>query len=171
MKVKKYQNPSGSIQKINNNWYEQFKKEHPTITEVASYLPVMGSAMDVYEAINNPTMANISNAAISVGSDIFGYRLLKNAGKAYKALKASRKIEYDDLIRRGFGRTYARERTRPNLLYDPEYTRYGNALLGTQAGDKIINYSQNRMEKEKSRKQKASQFKSGGKITINNIEI
>lgn len=74
----------------NSNWYEQFKVNHPVITEAASYLPVVGSAMDVYEAVNNPTGGNIFNAAVSVGSDILGYRILRNMGKALKTIKGRR---------------------------------------------------------------------------------
>lgn len=73
-----------------DNLYEQFKEEHPIITEAASYLPVVGSAMDVYEAVNNPTSGNIFNAAVSVGSDVLGYRILKNMGKALKAVRGRR---------------------------------------------------------------------------------
>lgn len=136
----------------NDNWYEQFKKEHPNITEAASYLPIVGSAMDVYEAVNNPTGSNIGNAAISVGADILGYRLLKNAGKAYKTLKAVKKAKADDLIRRGFSKDIAKRETEMNFFGDNEYAKYLNTTLATQGGDKIINYVQNTIEKEKQEK-------------------
>ena len=135
-----------------DNWYEQFKKEHPTITEVASYLPVVGSAMDVYEAVNNPTGGNIANAAISVGADILGYRLLKNAGKSYKTLKAAKKAKADDLIRKGFSKDIAKQATEMNFFGDEEYARYLNTALATQSGDKIINHFQNQVEKERQEK-------------------
>ena len=136
----------------NDNWYEQFKKEHPNITEVASYLPIVGSAMDVYEAVNNPTGSNIGNAAISIGADILGYRLLKNAGKAYKTLKAARKAKADDLIRKGFSKKYAKQVTKTHLIGDDEYANYVNTTLGVQGGDKVINAFQNAIEKEKQEK-------------------
>lgn len=136
----------------NDNWYEQFKKEHPNITEAASYLPIVGSAMDVYEAVNNPTGSNIGNAAISVGADILGYRLLKNAGKAYKTLKAARKAKADDLIRKGFSKKYAKQVTKMHLIGDDEYTNYINTTLGVQGGDKVINAFQNAIEKGKQEK-------------------
>lgn len=136
----------------NSNWYEQFKANHPVITEAASYLPVVGTAMDVYEAVNKPTAGNIFNAAISVGSDILGYRLLKNAGKAYKALKANRRAEYNDLVNRAFSKEYAKQRTAMSFEGDDEYSRYIATMLGTQAGDKIINLFQNKVEKERTQK-------------------
>lgn len=135
-----------------DNWYEQFKREHPTTTEVASYLPVVGSAMDVYEAVNNPTGGNITNAAISVGADILGYRLLKNAGKAYKTLKAAKKAKADDLIRRGFSKDTAKQAAEMDFFGDSEYARYLNTTLTTQGGDKVINYFQNQEEKERQEK-------------------
>lgn len=136
----------------NDNWYEQFKKEHPNITEAVSYLPIVGSAMDVYEAVNNPTGSNIGNAAISVGADILGYRLLKNAGKAYKTLKAVRKAKENDLIRKGFSKKYAKQVTKMNFFGDDEYTNYINTTLGVQGGDKVINAFQNAIEKGKQEK-------------------
>lgn len=134
------------------NLYEQFKEEHPIITEAASYLPVVGSAMDVYEAVNNPTVGNIANAAISVGADILGYRLLKNAGKAYKTLKAARKAKADDLIRRGFGKDYAKRATAMHFFGDDEYASYLNTQLATQGIDKAINIFQNKAAKERQEK-------------------
>ena len=136
----------------NDNWYEQFKKEHPNITEAASYLPIVGSAMDVYESVNNPTVSNIVNAGISVGADILGYRLLKNAGKAYKTLKAARKAKADDLIRKGFDKKYAKKVTKLHFFGDDEYADYLNTTLGVQGGDKVINLFQNSIEKSKQEK-------------------
>ena len=140
--------------------YENFKKEHPIISEVATYLPVVGTAMDAYEAYKNPTAGNIANAVISLGADVLGYRLLKNAGKAYKAYKAAKKAKYDDLIRRNFGKEYAKQQTEMNFFGDEEYARYINTVLGTQGGDKIINLFQNKAEKERKKK------KDGGSIHI-----
>lgn len=105
--------------------------------------------MDVYEAVKNPTGGNVANAAISVGADIFGYRLLKNAGKAYKALKAVKKAEADDLIRRGFGKDYAKRVTKMDFFGDDEYARYLNTQLAVQGGDKVINIFQNKAAKER----------------------
>lgn len=146
-----------------DNLYEQFKKEHPIITEAASYLPVVGSAMDVYEAVNNPTGGNIANAAISVGADIFGYRLLKNAGKAYKTLKAVKKAKADDLIRRGFGKDYAKRVTKMDFFGDDEYANYLNTQLAVQGGDKVINIFQNEAEKERQKNKVGYARKGNGK--------
>lgn len=149
--------------KDGDNWYEQFKEEHPVITEVASYLPVVGSAMDVYEAVKNPTGGNIANAAISVGADIFGYRLLKNAGKAYKTLKAARKAKADDLIRRGFGKDYAKRATEMHFFGDDEYANYLSTQLAVQGGDKVINLFQNKAAKERQGKKVGYVRKGNGK--------
>lgn len=140
--------------------YENFKREHPVITEAATYLPIVGTAMDAYEAYKNPTASNIANAVISLGADVLGYRLLKNAGKAYKTLKAAKKAKADDLIRRNFSKEYAKQATEMNFYGDDEYARYVTTILGTQGGDKIINLFQNKLEKERQEK------KDGGSIHI-----
>lgn len=139
------------------NWYEQFKANHPVITEAASYLPVVGSAMDVYEAVNNPTGGNIFDAAVSVGSDILGYRILRNMGKALKTMKGRR--IYQEAIDRHNLRT---GRLKPNkggttpasnlaakeeaLMFGYPFAQITNA--GVNAG---INYGQqerNRMKRK-----------------------
>jgi phospholipase/lecithinase/hemolysin len=119
--------------------------------------------MDVYEAVKNPTGGNIANAAISVGADIFGYRLLKNAGKGYKALKAARKAKADDLIRRGFGKDYAKRATEMHFFGDDKYANYLSTQLAVQGGDKVINLFQNKVAKERQEKKVGYARKSNAK--------
>ena len=70
------------------------------VKEVLSYLPFSGSAIDVETAIKNPTLSNIGWAAWSVGSDIFGSRILRDLQKsqrAYKEAKATTKAAEEAL--------------------------------------------------------------------------
>ena len=70
--------------------YNNFKEEHPTLHTVASYLPVVGTAIDGAELIANPSWENAANFGISLGSDILGYRLLRNFAKGTKAIRGKR---------------------------------------------------------------------------------
>lgn len=56
-----------------------------------SFVPFVGSAVDIEEAIRNPTFGNIAWAAISTASDIFGGSLIKGALKGAKAASKARK--------------------------------------------------------------------------------
>lgn len=55
----------------------------------ASMLPIVGSAMDVYEAVKNPSLANIGSAALSVGMDLTGLGVAKGL---YKGIKTARAV-------------------------------------------------------------------------------
>lgn len=56
--------------------------------DAASFLPVVGSAIDIYEAVKDPSLANIANAAFSVGIDVVGGKMLWKGAKAlYKGSK------------------------------------------------------------------------------------
>lgn len=55
----------------------------------ASFLPIVGSAMDVKEAWDNPTWGNIGMAALSLGTDVLGLSLLRGGIKATKAVKTA----------------------------------------------------------------------------------
>lgn len=56
--------------------------------DAASFLPVVGSAIDIYEAVKDPSLANIANAAFSVGMDVVGGKMLWKGAKAlYKGSK------------------------------------------------------------------------------------
>lgn len=56
----------------------------------ASFLPIIGSGMDIYEAYKNPTWSNIGMAALSVGTDLAGIGLLRGSLRAIRAAKKAR---------------------------------------------------------------------------------
>lgn len=59
----------------------------------ASFLPIVGTAMDIKEAIDNPTGENIGYAVLSLGSDLLGLSIIKGLTKTGKAIKAAKKLE------------------------------------------------------------------------------
>lgn len=63
------------------------------VKNVLSYAPITGSATDIETAIKNPTVGNVANAAITVGSDILGGWLLRDINKARKAYKTAKATE------------------------------------------------------------------------------
>lgn len=76
-KVHKYDGTSEPTQKLlttGNEWADLG----------ASFIPFVGSAMDVEEAIREPTFGNIAVATLSVGADFLGGSLIKGALKAAK---------------------------------------------------------------------------------------
>lgn len=46
--------------------------------DIANWLPVVGTALDIGEAVEVPTQKNIANAGISVLADIFASKLFKS---------------------------------------------------------------------------------------------
>ena len=60
---------------------EQIKKSKT----IASFIPILGTGIDIYDAINNPTAENIGWAAVGALTDIVGGRLVAKAAKAAKA--------------------------------------------------------------------------------------
>lgn len=80
--------------------------------DAASFLPVVGSAIDIYEAVKDPSLANIANAAFSVGMDVVGGKMLWKGAKAlykgskmikgaYKAAKFTGNTVTKNLIKNG----------------------------------------------------------------------
>lgn len=78
-KIRKFQNAG----KIDWNQVGEYAKIG------ASFLPIVGSAMDVKEAWDNPTWGNIGMAALSLGTDVLGLSLLRGGIKATKAVKTA----------------------------------------------------------------------------------
>lgn len=78
-KIRKFQNAG----KIDWNQVGEYAKIG------ASFLPIVGSAMDVKEAWDNPTWGNVGMAALSLGTDILGLSVLRGGIKATKAVKAA----------------------------------------------------------------------------------
>lgn len=64
-----------------------------TAKYLAGYVPILGSAIDVYDAINDPNSENIGWAALGVATDILGGRVVAKAAKSAKtALKTQKAI-------------------------------------------------------------------------------
>ena len=57
-----------------------------------SFVPFYGAAMDIEDAIKNPTPLNIGMAGLSTVADIFGASLLKGLYKGGKALRTFNKL-------------------------------------------------------------------------------
>lgn len=55
------------------------------------FVPFVGSAMEIEDAIREPSLSNIGNAAFSVGTDLLGLSLLRGGVKAYRLAKAAKK--------------------------------------------------------------------------------
>lgn len=60
----------GPIDKINQS-IDDWERKHPNKATVLSFVPGIGSAMDIRNAVNDPSASNIFQAVLSVGSDIF----------------------------------------------------------------------------------------------------
>lgn len=64
-----------------------------TAKTIAQFFPILGTGIDIYDAINNPTAENIGWAALSGLTDIVGGRIIAKAAKAAKeANKANKAI-------------------------------------------------------------------------------
>ena len=88
-KIRKFQNAG----KIDWNQVGEYAKIG------ASFLPFIGSAMDIKEAWDNPTWGNIGMAALSLGTDVLGLSLLRDGIKATKAVKTAVKASEAGLKR------------------------------------------------------------------------
>lgn len=60
---------------------------------VASFVPVLGTAMDIKSAIQNPTTENIASAILSTASDISGLSIIRGLIKTTKGIDKLRKAE------------------------------------------------------------------------------
>lgn len=60
----------GPIDKINQS-IDDWEREHPIQATALLFVPVIGSAMDIRNAVNDPSASNIFQAALSVGGDVF----------------------------------------------------------------------------------------------------
>lgn len=59
----------------------------------ASFLPFIGTAMDVKQAIEDPTLENIGGAALSLGADLVGASLVKGGFKITRGVDKIHKLE------------------------------------------------------------------------------
>lgn len=88
-KLKLYRFKNGK----DSNAFDEFRESHPTISTIASFLPVVGTAMDMYDAYKDPTAKNIGYAALSAATDILGGRLIgKAVGQSIKRAKLVKKL-------------------------------------------------------------------------------
>jgi hypothetical protein len=66
------------------------------VEETASFMPILGTAMDIYEYVNNPTWENAGYAIISLAAEL---PILKGL-KAIKSAKAAKLMnKYDDAVK------------------------------------------------------------------------
>lgn len=80
--------------------YDRFVQNDPYhAATIMSFLPFIGTGMDIREAVKNPTAENIGYAALSGVTDLIGGKIFaKLAGKTLKARKAAKvakKSEYE----------------------------------------------------------------------------
>ena len=77
----------------NNNSREITKEDVLKGAEiVASFLPVIGTAMDIRDAIKNPSISTIGQAGLSIASDLSGLSILKGGLKAARYAKKAKKL-------------------------------------------------------------------------------
>lgn len=79
--------------------YDQFVEDDPYyIATALSYLPIIGTGMDIREAVKNPTAENIGYATLSGITDVIGGRLFaKIAGNVLKAKKVAKSVKKAEL--------------------------------------------------------------------------
>ena len=58
---------------------------------IAGFIPIVGTGIDIYDAINNPTAENIGWAAAGALTDIVGGRIIAKAAKAAKTAHEANK--------------------------------------------------------------------------------
>lgn len=58
---------------------------------IAGFIPIVGTGIDIYDAINNPTAENIGWAALAALTDIVGGRIVAKAAKTAKAAHEANK--------------------------------------------------------------------------------
>ena len=123
------------------------------VDDVAGYVPVAGSAEDIYTAYKRPSLKNIGWAIASTGLDLAGLRLagkaLKAGYKGAKALYNSRKVRkaYNSLSRENkalmnTGRYMAviNKQNKENVRLAK---KYGKKFVKQQTKDGILNTMQN----------------------------
>ena len=100
-----------------------------TADTVLSFLPVVGTAMDIEEAIRNPSIGTVGSAALSLGLDLIGGSLVKGlvrAARVAKAAKTVNKLEKNaEVAYKGATKAYRKGQTKK-----------GNRLLKDAAKNK-----------------------------------
>ena len=87
-----------TIRNIYNKYADGGHKENKVLSTGNSYAdailgfaPIIGSAMEIEDAVREPSLRNIGSAAVSVGTDLLGLSLLRGGIKAYRLAKAANK--------------------------------------------------------------------------------
>ncbi len=62
-----------------------------TAKTIAGFVPIVGTGIDIYDAINNPTRENIGWAVLGGLTDLIGGRIIAKAAKASKAANVANK--------------------------------------------------------------------------------
>jgi hypothetical protein len=62
-----------------------------TAKTIAGFIPFVGTGLDIYDAINNPTRENIGWAVLGGLTDLIGGRIVTKAAKAAKAANKANK--------------------------------------------------------------------------------
>lgn len=88
----------GVIRSVYNKYADGGHKENKVLSTGNSYadavlgfVPIIGSAMEIEDAVREPSLRNIGSAAFSVGTDLLGLSLLRGGIKAYRLAKAANK--------------------------------------------------------------------------------
>ena len=123
------------------------------VDEVLSYVPIAGSAEDIYTAYKNPTVGNILWALGSTGLDVMGAKLLGNGLKAgYKGVKALYKLNKTQRAYKKLNNAnkaimnQSRYMTIANKVNNTDIKRakrYASQVADNQVKDATLNYIQN----------------------------
>lgn len=62
-----------------------------TVKNIAGFIPIVGTGIDIYDAINDPTAENIGYAVVGGLTDIIGGRIIAKAAKTAKAANKANK--------------------------------------------------------------------------------
>lgn len=112
----------------------------------ASFLPVVGTLMDLKELWDHPSWENAGWAALSVGSDLLGASLLKGAAKASKAAAKTAKIARDNAKTY---REYSKAMKQMSKARHIEGMGYGlNTAVNTSANGIQVGYNLQNSKKE-----------------------
>lgn len=68
-----------ALQKSTKNGTRSIRSMWNSAKRPLSYMPIVGTAMDGYDAIFHPSWNNAANFGVSLGSDFLGYKWLKRA--------------------------------------------------------------------------------------------
>ena len=85
--------------KVDSNKGFSFHAENPTLDTALSFAPFYGTLMDVEDAIKDPSLYNIGNAALGVITDLTGISLARSLAKSIKAASKAKKAASKHMIK------------------------------------------------------------------------